>query len=150
MPGLNLIIVKKPVSLHLTKMRSKTCYNNSSQTIPSNSYEQTQFKTNQKNINVIHKQITDMQDQKMQHQMSGTENAGPEFVRPNVTHARTHARMHAHTHTHTQLFNSHLFGTTRVCRYQKKHSPTRTHKEEEGLAQTTRSTAWKLILFTVL
>ena len=98
MPRLNLIIVKKPVSLHLTKMRSKTCYNNSSQTIPSNSYEQTQFKTNQKNINVIHKQITDMQDQKMQHQMSGTENAGPEFVRPNVTHARTHARTHTHTH----------------------------------------------------
>ena len=35
----------------------------------------------------------------MLHQMSGTENAGPEFVRPNVTHARTHARTHAHTHT---------------------------------------------------
>ena len=31
------------------------------------------------------------------------------------------------THTHTQLFNSPLSGTTRVGRFKKKHSPTRTH-----------------------
>ena len=37
------------------------------------------------------------------------------------THARTHAR--THTHTHTQPFNGLLSGTTRVGRYQKKHSP---------------------------
>jgi len=31
-----------------------------------------------------------------------------------------------YTHTHTQPFNSFLSGTTRVGRYQKKHSPTHT------------------------
>ena len=31
------------------------------------------------------------------------------------------------THTHTQPFNGPWFGTTRVGRYQKKHSPTHTH-----------------------
>ena len=42
--------------------------------------------------------------------------------------------------THTLLYNGPLSGTTRVSRYQKKHSPTHTHeKEEEGFAQTTRS-----------
>ena len=30
-------------------------------------------------------------------------------------------------------------GTTWVSRYQKKHSPTHTHEEEEGFAQATRS-----------
>jgi len=34
--------------------------------------------------------------------------------------------------TQTQLFNDPLSGTTWVSRYQKKHSPTRTHEEEEG------------------
>ena len=33
------------------------------------------------------------------------------------------------THTHTQLFNGLLSGTTRVDRYQKKHSPTHTHTD---------------------
>jgi len=33
---------------------------------------------------------------------------------------------HTHTHTHTQSFNGLLSGTTRVDRYQKKHSPTHT------------------------
>jgi len=32
-----------------------------------------------------------------------------------------------------------LFRTTQVSRYQKKHSPTHTHEEEEGFIQTTRS-----------
>ena len=32
-----------------------------------------------------------------------------------------------HTHTHKQPFNGSLSRTTRVCRYQKKHSPTHTH-----------------------
>jgi len=32
-----------------------------------------------------------------------------------------------HTHTHTQPFNSLWSGTSRVGRYQKKHSPTHTH-----------------------
>ena len=32
-------------------------------------------------------------------------------------------------HTHTQPFNSLLSGTTRVGRYQKKHSPTHTHPD---------------------
>ena len=31
------------------------------------------------------------------------------------------------TNTHTQLFNGLWSGTTRVGRYQKKHSPTHTH-----------------------
>ena len=35
-----------------------------------------------------------------------------------------------HEHTHTQPFNSLLSGTTRVGRYQKKHSPTHTHHED--------------------
>ena len=36
----------------------------------------------------------------------------------------------ADTHTpHTQPFNGLLSGTTRVCRYQKKHSPTHTHPD---------------------
>ena len=33
------------------------------------------------------------------------------------------------THTHTQPFNGLLSGTTRVGRYQKKHSPTHTHPD---------------------
>ena len=32
-------------------------------------------------------------------------------------------------HTHTQSFNGHSSGTTRVGRYQKKHSPTHTHPD---------------------
>jgi len=41
--------------------------------------------------------------------------------------------------THTQPFNGPLSGATRVSWHQKKHSPTHTHQEEEGFAQTTRS-----------
>ena len=52
--------------------------------------------------------------------------------------------------THTQLFNGQLSGTIQVSRYQKKHSPTHTHEEEEGFAQITRSIVWELIPFTVL
>jgi len=44
------------------------------------------------------------------------------------THARTHARTHTHTHTQ-KPFNSLWSGTTRVSRYQKKHSPTNTHPD---------------------
>jgi len=39
----------------------------------------------------------------------------------------THARMH----THKQLFNGLLSRTTRVCCYQKKHSPTHTHPDHQ-------------------
>ena len=39
------------------------------------------------------------------------------------------AHTHARTHTHTQPFNGLLSRTTRVGRYQKKHSPTRTHPD---------------------
>jgi len=35
------------------------------------------------------------------------------------------------THTHTQPFNGILSGTTRVGRYQKKHSPTHTHPDHQ-------------------
>ena len=34
-------------------------------------------------------------------------------------------------HTHTQLLNGFLSGTTRVGRYQKKHSPTHTHPDHQ-------------------
>jgi len=34
-----------------------------------------------------------------------------------------------HTHTHTQPFNGLWSGTTRVGRYQEKHSPTHTHPD---------------------
>jgi len=44
------------------------------------------------------------------------------------------------THAHIQPFNSPLIMTTQASRYQKKPSPTHTHKEEEGFTQTTRST----------
>jgi len=44
-----------------------------------------------------------------------------------LTHARTHACTHTHTHNRfTALWN--LFVTTQVGRYQKKHSPTHTHR----------------------
>jgi len=53
---------------------------------------------------------------------------------------------------HRQPFNDPLSGTTRVSRYQKKHSPLmHTHeKEKEGFAQTTGSAAWELIPLTLL
>jgi len=35
------------------------------------------------------------------------------------------------THTHTQPFNGLWSGTTRVGRYQKKHSPTHTHPDHQ-------------------
>ena len=51
------------------------------------------------------------------------------------------------------LSHTHLI-TTRtawVSWYQKKHSATHSHEEEEeGFTQTTRSIAWELIPFTVL
>jgi len=40
-------------------------------------------------------------------------------------------------------------GRTRVGQYQKKYSPTR-EEEQKEFTQTTRSTAWELIPFTVL
>jgi len=43
------------------------------------------------------------------------------------SHAHAHARMHTHTHT-TVLQLWILSGTTRVSRYQKKHSPTHTYR----------------------
>ena len=59
-------------------------------------------------------------------------------MHPNVpntppTQARTHARAHTHTHTHThtQLFNSLWYGTSRVGRYQKKHSSTHNHPDHQ-------------------
>ena len=42
------------------------------------------------------------------------------------------------THTHNRLMALCL-GLPGVSQYQKKHSPTHTHEEEEGFAQTTRS-----------
>ena len=58
----------------------------------------------------------------------------------NINHQKTYtsskssptdeaARLHIHTRTHTQPFNGLLSGTTRVGRYQKKHSPTHTHPD---------------------
>jgi len=41
----------------------------------------------------------------------------PQFLPSSHTHAHAHA--HAHTHTHTHTFNSPLYSTTRVSRYQK-------------------------------
>ena len=41
----------------------------------------------------------------------------------------TSTRSTTHTHTHTQPFNGLWSGTTRVGRYQKKHSPTHTHPD---------------------
>ena len=38
--------------------------------------------------------------------------------------------LHCHYNTHTQPFNGLLSGTTRVGRYQKKHSPTHTHPDD--------------------
>jgi len=41
-----------------------------------------------------------------------------------LTHAHMHARMHTHTHTHSHFMALRILsGTTRVSRYQKKHSP---------------------------
>ena len=37
--------------------------------------------------------------------------------------------LYTHRHTHTQPFNGLLSRTTRVGRYQKKHSPTHTHPD---------------------
>jgi len=36
-----------------------------------------------------------------------------------------------HTHKHTEPFNGPLSGTTRVGRYEKKHSPTHTHPDHQ-------------------
>ena len=60
----------------------------------------------------------------------------------NHMHVSSHASLtwtfytlhtHTHTHTHTPAFNCPLSGT---AWYEKKHSPTHTHEEEEGFAQT--------------
>ena len=51
------------------------------------------------------------------------------------------ATVHTQTYRHTHLLNGPLSGTTWVSQYQKQHSPAHTHEEEEeGFAQTTRST----------
>ena len=42
-----------------------------------------------------------------------------------------------------------VYRTTQASWYQKKHSPTHTHKEE-GFAQTTRFTGWEIVPLTVL
>jgi len=42
-----------------------------------------------------------------------------------------------------------VYRTTQASWYQKKHSPTHTHKEE-GFAQTMRFTGWELVPLTVL
>ena len=48
-----------------------------------------------------------------------------------VTKQLATSKVHAtNTYTHTQLFNSLLSGTTRLSRYQKKHSPTHTHPDD--------------------
>jgi len=44
-----------------------------------------------------------------------------------LTHSAVNT--HTHTHTHTQPFNGSWFRTTRVGRYQKKHSPTHSHPD---------------------
>ena len=49
--------------------------------------------------------------------------------------------------THTQSFSDPLSGSTRGSQYQKKHSPTHAHEEEEGFTQT-RSIVLELIPFT--
>jgi len=41
----------------------------------------------------------------------------------------THFSATVHTHTHTQPFNGPWSGTTRLGRYEKKHSPTHTHPD---------------------
>ena len=46
-----------------------------------------------------------------------------------ITAGRPKPKFLTHTHTHTQPFNGLLSGTTRVGRYQKKHSPTHTHPD---------------------
>jgi len=45
------------------------------------------------------------------------------------------------THTHTQPFNCPWSGTTKVGRYQKKHSPTNTHPDEQTSTYTTPPSA---------
>jgi len=47
------------------------------------------------------------------------------FLPPNQQRQSTEGR---YTHTHTKPFNGPLSGTTRVVWYQKKHSPTHTHR----------------------
>ena len=48
-----------------------------------------------------------------------------------TTHAHTHARTHAHTHTHTHNRLTAFVRTTRVGRYQKKHSRTHTQPDHQ-------------------
>ena len=59
--------------------------------------------------------------------------------------------LHCHYNTHTQPFNGLLSGTTRVGRYQKKHSPTDTHPDDRTsfiiflhLQQSTASSLFSL------
>ena len=61
------------------------------------------------------------------------------------------------THTHTQPFNGFLSGTTRVGRYQKKHSPTHTHPDHRTsfiiflhLQQSMESSLFSIRALTVL
>ena len=57
--------------------------------------------------------------------MSPTTKDKDEMIKRYYTHM--HARTHARTHTHTQPFNGLRPRTTRVGRYQKKHSPIHAH-----------------------
>ena len=58
-------------------------------------------------------------------------------VHLNFTLSRLKSHTHTHTHTHTcthttaQPFNGRWSRTTRVGRYQKKHSPTHTHPDHQ-------------------
>ena len=49
------------------------------------------------------------------------------------------------THTHTQLFNGLLSGTTRVGRYQKKHSPTASSLFSLRAWQSSRTTSLQVL-----
>jgi len=52
----------------------------------------------------------------------------------------------SHRHTHTQPFTAlwNLSGTTRVSRYQKKHSPTHTHRGHQSSLSAFRQYAQKI------
>ena len=56
----------------------------------------------------------------------------------NITKAHRHACNQPTKHIHTQPCNGLLSGINRVSQYQKKHSPTHAHKEEEDNTETQR------------
>ena len=66
-----------------------------------------------------------------------------------VSHTYTHKHMHMHMHTHT----THRFmalwilsGTTRVSRYQKKHSPTHTYRGHQSSLLPSSTTIHGILL----